>query len=1048
MGGLDLEQTDYIPLRSQKMALDRHPEEVQGTVAPAGENLVNWDAIQGKLFDRGKQQQELFEFYQRRLLSGSVPEILLITGPSGTGKTALARSLRSRIRQGDAYFITGKCDQIQKPEPFAPFVAAFVQFAEIVMNQSRDAALRVEKAMLEATEESEVVLLTDMIPALGILTANCSQLNMKDAENDEIQMHENPSSKARPNSESPSIVVFCKFIKALCSVQHPLVILLDDLQRLDSSSQALFQALALAEDIEGLMLIATCRGNEVSINHPISVLLRNLDEHHVLITDVKVDDLTSETVTEITANLLRMTPQEVEPLAAVTHRITSGNAFFVHQFLRTLIDKGMLYFDELLHAWSWNQEAIVDAHLSLSSTRMLGLTVENISQLSESVEQVLKISSCLGSEFSHQHVKLAATSPPEDVERALPILVERGLLTINEEGFSPSYIWAHDRFQQAAYSLIPENQKDEFQLQIGMQLLCKLSETELTKHTFLVANLLFHSVEHIENQDHRNQVAAFFHLAGEKASQSSAFETAESYLRKGIDLLASGHWTEQYALSLSLYQACTEMEYCLGRFSDVDELVDVVLHNATSLEDKMQAYEMKLFSMSARNFLPETIELGFKVLRMLGESLPRKARLLNSIVEIVTTRFSLRNKTADDILSLRPLRLWKKIAALRVMQMIFPAVLRVQPEYALSISARGIRITLRYGLHAMSSTLFVTFGMILASPLGYIDEGYRCADIGLQIIDKFNATALRSRVHCGNFAYVRPWKDPVRKCLPLLLPAGRSGLLSGDIEIAFTNFTLYSIDGLLSGFQLDQHFDQMTIFQQKFAPLQQDAVMEYLSPIMQLARNLLGKANDPSRLVGDEYDVEIAFDELVRTKNAAGVATVCLCKMFLAVYLGDFELAANLGVHTRRINLDSMTAPSIQTIVFLDGLAEVIATKESGRRNVRAGKRSLKKLRFWASFSPENVFSKVYLIEAERYVLKDKRERALRKFHLAIDQAEEQGAINEQALACERAATALEGWGETNKSLLYYRKARALYESWGSALKVDQLTTRISGLKK
>jgi histidine kinase len=436
------------------------------------------------------------------------------------------------------------------------------------------------------------------------------------------------------------------------------------------------------------------------------------------------------------------------------------------------------------------------------------------------------------------------------------------------------------------------------------------------------------------------------------------------------------------------------------------------------------------------------------VLRMLGEPLPRRISQFNSIVEIAMTKFSLRNKTADDILSLRPLRLWKKVAAIRVMQLIFPAAIRVQPEYALLITTRGIRITLRHGLHPMSSVPFVGFGMILASPLGFIDEGYRCSDIGVQILDKFDATELRCRVHCVSYAYVKPWKDPVRKCLPLLLPAGRSGLLSGDNEIAFTNFTLYSIDGLLSGFQLDRHFDQMTAFQQKFAPLQQDSVMEYLAPAMQLARNLRGKAQDPSRLVSDVYDADIALAELVRAKNAAGVATVYLCKLFLAAYLGDFQLAAKLGVHTRRINLDSMTAPSIQNIVFLDGLAEVIATKESGRRNMRAGKRSLKKLRFWASFSPENVFSKVYIIEAERYVLKDKRESAIRKFQLAIDQAEEQGAINEQALACERAATALEGWGETTKSLSYYKKARVLYKSWGSELKVDQLTMLMSGLKE
>ena len=1011
-----------------------------------GEAGINWEeSSEERLFGREEEKQRLFDFYRRKFLTGrsADKEILIISGSSGTGKTALARSLERLVQQDGGFFIVGKCDQIQMAEPFAPFVNAFSQFVDLVIAAGKDVVVRVEKAATEATKETENNVLIDMIPALDRLAAFIDEAPEGNSFETDGQLRDKPSKKTRPYTESPSIVSFCKFIKSLCSIETRLVMLLDDWQWLDTSSLDLVQALASTENLEGFMLVGTCRGDEVGLNHPLAVALRNLeDQRNVRIIDLRLGNLSLHVVNEMVAYLLQMSLDECRRLSTLAYQMTIGNPFYVQQFIRTLMEKGFLYFDN--HIWHWDEEAILDNNVSLSSARMLSVTVESIAQASDSVKQVLQVASCLGSKFSRQNVHLASAVPTNGVVTALLTIVEKGLIVVEDDGLT--YSWVHDRFQQAAHSLIQESERKEFHVEIGLRLSRQLSDSELSQNIFLVANLLCHGAELIGIQDDRNEIASLLCAAGEKAAQSSAFETAASYLQTGISMLPDNHWTAQYDLSLRLYNFCAEMECCLGKFKKVDELIAATLGNASNLQDKLRAYETKIYSYSANALQAEAIRLGFEVLSDLGQPFPRKVRTSTNLYELLKTKTMMRGKLISDILNLRPLRHWAKVAALRIMVLIFPAVLRARPEYALILTARGIQLTLCHGLSPMSSPSFSAFGMILVNPLGNIAEGRRYAEIGIRILEKFDATELKCRVHCMYYGFVRPWLEPVQGCFQYLLSAGRIGLLSGDIELAFINFFEYSMQGLLCGLQLQELFGSMTEFKKMFAPLKQDSVMFYFSTVMQLARNLLGNAEDPSQLVGSDFDANVALEESFRTKNASGIGIISLCKLFLAMYVGDYICLVELGANIRRMNTDSYSATELYQLTFLDGLAEVIAARKSQRRNTEAGKVAIKKLKHLGGLCLSNVANKISLIEAERYVLKEKRELALQKFQLAIDQAEALGFTHERALACELAGTALESWGRGAEALFHYTKAREYYQLWGSPVKCEQMSIRISRL--
>ena len=87
-----------------------------------------------------------------------------------------------------------------------------------------------------------------------------------------------------------------------------------------------------------------------------------------------------------------------------------------------------------------------------------------------------------------------------------------------------TYRFLHDRIQQAAYSLIPDEQRADLHLSIGRALLASMTADELTEHLFDVANQFNRGAARPIDRDEKPQVAAIDLRAGRKAKASAAFE--------------------------------------------------------------------------------------------------------------------------------------------------------------------------------------------------------------------------------------------------------------------------------------------------------------------------------------------------------------------------------------------------------------------------------------------------------------------------------------------------------------------------------------------
>jgi len=654
----------------------------------------------GRLYDREIEQEQLLRAFQRISRPNCQNrELVLITGCSGTGKTQLAQGLKEKVVASGGLFLQGKWDQFQTPEPYAPIVSAFTEYANLIVKQGEDSVAEMKK-IIEKETESDYHLLTDMIPALKqILTVETAGTGMKGAD-----------------THTRFRLIFRKFVNAISSTNRPVVLVLDDIQWADVGSLNLIKTMVMDRGNNGFMILGTCRGNEVALDDPLSVMLRELEDSGVIVVDIKLEPLCADTVTTIIAEMFNLSDEATAALSSIVFDQTHGNCIYIMQYLQTLYAHNLLIFDKNAGEWTWDHANTRSEEKSKDVVELVG---EEIEKLPRSMREILKIASCIGSEFDK---KILDDIVGGDVNAMLKVAEAKGLLVMYSS--NGACRWTHDKVQQAAYQQILQTERAAFHLELGRKRWNHLPRDDLTFNIFLVVRQLHLGINLMDDQDERDRMAALCLQAGERAMKSSAFVAASEYLDLGISLLGLRHWRDYYDVSLSLFCSSCEIEYCNANFDKMDYLISEILENSRNFKDGIRAITTKIHSFGAKNQTIYAIETGMDVLRKLGQGLPKKARLVYIVGDFIKTKRMLRKFTEDQILNLPVMKNDDHLAATKILSLLYPYTFICQPEMAPLITFRLIQLTLRYGISPISSTAFATYGMLLCMSFNEVNEGY------------------------------------------------------------------------------------------------------------------------------------------------------------------------------------------------------------------------------------------------------------------------------------------------------------------------------------
>mmetsp|Transcript_10481 Transcript_10481/g.14712 ORF Transcript_10481/g.14712 Transcript_10481/m.14712 type:complete len:643 (+) Transcript_10481:272-2200(+) len=613
------------------------------------QTTLDWSFLDNNvLYDRDIEQDKLFAAYNKRLSSQSCNEFILLSGMSGTGKTALAQTIRRHVTSKGGFFISGKFDQLKKSEPYAALVSAFTEYVTAIVNGPNENYLKQVKEDIQTSLRTDLQLLTDMIPAL-----------------EQINGLQQASSTVKGTEATLRLHMATRnLVRTISSPSNPLVLFLDDLQWADSATLDLLRALALDKTCHGLVLMGACRYDEVEFEHEFAEFLRSIEhENDATIVPIELHNLTFEAVEDLVSDVLRMSKEESRPLFKAVYRKTKGNILFVVQALESLCRNGFLTRDSN-GRWQWDTGEL--KAWGKGVTNVEDLMMNKIRRLSPDSRTVLMTAACLGAEFDGY--LLSEIVSVFDIPNAVDEAVENGLVAeLPDGGF---YKFAHDRVQQAAYSLLTDEKKAERHLDIGRCLRQNLSEEDIEMNLFLIVDQMELGSNFLDDQDEKDELASLCLRAGLKATRRSDFKAASKYYTLGIDSLSDRNWRDQYYLSLDLHNAVAETKYCTAEFDAMDKYINTVLSNATSLRHKVPAYSTKIFALGARHRVNEACETGFTLLSALGEKIPLKASRPQVMMNVAKTMYMLRDKSDEDIMDQPPMCDPDKIAAMSILNLL------------------------------------------------------------------------------------------------------------------------------------------------------------------------------------------------------------------------------------------------------------------------------------------------------------------------------------------------------------------------------------------
>jgi hypothetical protein len=224
--------------------------------------------IPEQLYGREHEIDVLLASFERVVANGT-PELVLVSGYSGIGKSSVVNELHKELVPPRGLFASGKFDQYKRDIPYATLGQAFQSLVRPLPGQS-EAELGWWRGALSETLGANGQLIVNLVPALELVIG-------KQPPVPDLPPHE---------AQNRFQTVFRRFLGVFARKEHPLALFPDDLQSLDTATLDLLEHLITHSEVRHRLLIGAYRGNEVGPAHP---LLRTLEA--IRVADARVQEI-------------------------------------------------------------------------------------------------------------------------------------------------------------------------------------------------------------------------------------------------------------------------------------------------------------------------------------------------------------------------------------------------------------------------------------------------------------------------------------------------------------------------------------------------------------------------------------------------------------------------------------------------------------------------------------------------------------------------------------------------------------------------------------
>ncbi|BAY10557.1 trifunctional serine/threonine-protein kinase/ATP-binding protein/sensor histidine kinase [Calothrix sp. NIES-2098] len=1057
--------------------------------------------IPDKIYGRETEVQTLLQAFDRVSLGAT--EMILVAGFSGIGKTAVVNEVHKPIVRQRGYFIKGKYDQFQRNIPLSAFVQAFRDLMGQLLTESDVQIQQWKTKILDAVGENGQVII-EVIPELSRIIGEqppAIELSGTAAENrfnlsfhkftqvftsashplviflDDLQWADSASLKLMQllMADTSNLFIIGAYRDNEVNTGHPLMLTLDEIAK----SQANINTITLAplSQVQVNKLIADTLKCSEDVAWDLSVLiyqktkgnpffatqfLKALHQDGLIqfdfelgcwqcnLSKVTAQAVTDDVVTFMSLQLQKLprSTQDVLQLAAcignsfdlVTLAIVSQQSEIeTAAALWKALQEGLILPIGDIYKF-YQQESLVISHWSLDNSEQMTLTGTLREPLRGTAVATLReaAQSASTSRGTRQQSLQVGKAAHSAVSPTHCLTNDQGKITV-------SYKFLHDRVQQAAYSLIPDDQKQATHYQIGKLLLQQISAQAREDRIFEIVNQLNHGTALITQLTEREELARLNLIACRKAKTSTAYQAAREYATAGLSLLGEQAWQQHYEMTIAFHEVAAEVAMLGGDFEAMEQFINIVIEQAHDLLEKVNVYRIRIQAKVSQMQFTEVLGIGINLLQQLGIKItesPTMADIQQSIQEI--SEF-IDDQKVEDFADLPVMTDANKIAITQIASSIMATAYSCGSLLYPLLTTLVVKLSLRHGNISVSATNYACYSLVLCNIKKDIDSAAQFGQLALHLASKFDDKAPKPEVFLLLGGYILHRNYHIAETLPVLKEGYTLGLEIGNLEYAGYCVQTFCRNAFYCGQPLAELEQNTRNYYHALVQLKQlgsaNACLIYWQAIL----NLLDFAEHPIIFSSSALQ-ETEFLPLLRSANDwHGLYMFYSYKLTLGFLFGEVEAANNLALECRNYFMGGASTVGEPAFYFYDSLIALAQlTQRSGEVSTAlervAENQTL--LQHWAHYAPMNYQHKVDLVAAEKCRVLGQKTEAIELYDQAISLAKANEYIQDEALGNELAAKFYLDWGKQRIAGEYMIEAYYGYARWGAKAKVADLEKR------
>ncbi|MFF2889813.1 AAA family ATPase [Paenibacillus sp. NPDC057967] len=946
-----------------------------------------------------------------------------VTGPEGSGKTALAHSIRENtVRQGGR-FVEGRSARGQKATPYEQLIQALQQWLQQLWSEPADVMERL-KDKLRSDYGREAEILTNMLPDMRMIFG---------ADRVEKRSISNEDDRSRFGELLPGL------ISCMAASLPPLVLFMDHLEGADPNTLEVIKALAERNGAPGLLLVGAFRtegwsGTTVGSSDKMTVIPgMSVNELGISVEQSDLQPLRYEEIRCYLSDALHEESLRLRLLASTLFYQTGGNPGMIEVLLRSWLREQKLSFDESRRRWIWDPELIQQSSRSEPNR---GLMEADFAGLANEVKSMLAMAAAIGQSFRLSILSEACACTSDTVADMLHAAEVGGMIGCEDDTAADgvqekTYLFLHDYIREVAYAFDPEGNMQRH-LTIGR--LLQRSQSEDGVHTFLAAVDQLNLGSGAMMLQERRQLSELNLEAGQNALAEGQYARGKRYAQAGLMIVDEEQEPQTGSAYVQLQLVAAWSDYMFGNPRQGRQLL-LDLKSRDRRLSRAERSQIWAPLIQFHTFVENDIAVEYakEALAAYGWEYREGISKLVVMKEVMQTQSVLYRKRHS--LPLLPFHDDEEyLNQCKHMEMCFLPLLMHNAEALIDLCARFIRYGIGRGMNEPLAMLICSYNLLMQRVL----PGY--AQV-VPALDLESVTAADvSRVH--RILFVSGMAKQLEKPLEasnLLHKALRRCVEHGDKEFANIamitclithNGSLYDLAELLRFFT--EHIGQSA----------NDKTLE----MVQIAKDYLAALQDESLMTGFAAIPQQAEGNADQSEEDN---YSCVCKLEVAYLSGRYPEALYWSKRSRESEFaEDWARIRKQRLFEALTLASLYpeANSVEKRRIRKALNAQLRSMRKWKGFLGSGSSAHL-LVKAECERLAGNEQKALSHYLNAVKQARTEKYGLMEGIVCERLAICYkQDLISSGGAMIAMLDAGTAYSNWGVTSKVIQIRSEHANL--